>query len=449
MSARRYPFPFIGAGLANYFEYCSIYLRFEKVPDNNVIDKIKNSLPPPLEIGADDVHGHILAVTTEQFVNVQLQKLYDKKNALRSPMEEGDGTPVSYEAFEKDIERWLKDVHRLCPIEVAFRRPDEDIGGTTFSDWHQASVSEIGELFKKWAHESPDDYDDDELEYFRLIMLWVSEYSNVDVKEFMKRFYVRDHVFDLLTAKNVNGLHELLSRGIALERSFDRISQGVVRYIKTKNYDDEMIVHAVRLLIGSPHFLHYMVFHNFDNNHLVLIAILERHDSPLFERVKQVFLEDKTNDLGPFIQQMYIYAHNILQPHRRWDIMIPLYEFFMDVIIQNNAKIFDLSFYCNTLWVLQNDNTGLPVNEMLNEKFLTVCLPYGERNPAVFYNAACLYNEMGQFEIAADCILRAIESGIKDHELAFMISDVSTNALFKNMREVPALQPLLEKWSKR
>ncbi|MBL9107414.1 MAG: hypothetical protein JNL82_41375 [Myxococcales bacterium] len=58
----------------------------------------------------------------------------------------------------------------------------------------------------------------------------------------------------------------------------------------------------------------------------------------------------------------------------------------------------DLSLYCNALWVLQHDNTGRPVDPVLNDRFLAACLPWAPKNPAIFYNAACLTYEMGDID---------------------------------------------------
>lgn len=98
----------------------------------------------------------------------------------------------------------------------------------------------------------------------------------------------------------------------------------------------------------------------------------------------------------------------------------------------------DLSLYCNALWVLQHDNTGRPVDPDLNHRFLAACLPWAPKNPAIFYNAACLTYEMGDIDGTLDHLEACLAHGFQDpaqlqHERLFAPlrrSDPRFDALF-------------------
>ena len=54
-----------------------------------------------------------------------------------------------------------------------------------------------------------------------------------------------------------------------------------------------------------------------------------------------------------------------------------------------------LDHYCNALWVVQRDNTGLPIDEARSRRYLAACLPHAPANPPIHLNAAGVYAELG------------------------------------------------------
>ncbi|WP_222982697.1 SMI1/KNR4 family protein [Flagellimonas meishanensis] len=91
-----------------------------------------------------------------------------------------------------------------------------------------------------------------------------------------------------------------------------------------------------------------------------------------------------------------------------------------------------LGIFCNVLYFLQNDNTGLPVDKELNNYFLDKCLIHAKDNPAIYFNAACVYNEMKDF----DNVLMCIESAKKHYpDYEMMAEAIRTEELFSEFRE--------------
>ena len=120
-----FPFPFIGAGPATYYESCAIYIRFVRVPKPRELRAIKRAAP-------DALHAIRL----------------DGKDLLAA----GDLEPRgSHARLNEAIERWLIAAHACCPIAVAVRPEDLESGGTKLSAWHAASVKTIGTVLAGFA----------------------------------------------------------------------------------------------------------------------------------------------------------------------------------------------------------------------------------------------------------------------------------------------------------
>ena len=83
---------------------------------------------------------------------------------------------------------------------------------------------------------------------------------------------------------------------------------------------------------------------------------------------------------------------------------------------------------------MQNDNTGLPVNDELNHFFLKKALPYAEENPAIYFNAACLYNEMGDFKNVVRCIELA---KLQYNDFDIMMEAIKNESVFLEFRKDP------------
>lgn len=80
-----------------------------------------------------------------------------------------------------------------------------------------------------------------------------------------------------------------------------------------------------------------------------------------------------------------------------------------DFSMREDVKVEYLKIFCNVLYFLQKDNTGLAVDIDLNNYFLNKCMPHGKENPEIFFNAACVYNEMKDYDNVIKCIEQAKE----------------------------------------
>ena len=88
--------------------------------------------------------------------------------------------------------------------------------------------------------------------------------------------------------------------------------------------------------------------------------------------------------------------------------------------------------YCNALWVVQDDNTHLGVDEARARRYLARCLPHGPDNPAIFFNASAVLTELGDVQGALDQLRAAVAFGV-DHET--MREQLAEASLFAPLRE--------------
>lgn len=100
--------------------------------------------------------------------------------------------------------------------------------------------------------------------------------------------------------------------------------------------------------------------------------------------------------------------------------------------VTEEVRVEYLKIFCNVLYFLQNDNTGLPVDKELNYYFLEKCLFHGKENPAIYFNAACVYAEMKDF----DNVLICIEAAKKYYDgYEMMMQAIRTEPMFSEFRE--------------
>ncbi len=99
-----------------------------------------------------------------------------------------------------------------------------------------------------------------------------------------------------------------------------------------------------------------------------------------------------------------------------WDLVIVASHFVQAKRYEDTLRIFDaiierrtldLSAYCNALWVVQHDNTGLPNDEERSRRYLAACLPHAPMNPEIHLNASGVLMELGEYDDAIEELIRA------------------------------------------
>jgi hypothetical protein len=148
----RAPFPFVGAGEAEYFEWAEVHVCFTRSPRPAQREPIAVGVPPPLR-DSIDWNGPLLAVASAQGVGRYIRSAYSKKKPpvtrLTTQSRFTQASASADARFNADIERWLLEAHQVVPILLAYRRQDWEAGGTRLSSWHEESVREAAELLAR------------------------------------------------------------------------------------------------------------------------------------------------------------------------------------------------------------------------------------------------------------------------------------------------------------
>jgi hypothetical protein len=158
-----YPFPFFGAGLAQYFEWGSLYVWFEAPPPRSARAGLKKQIPEPFR-GSVEWEGPVLHPGNgDPMINLHIYTAYgelagpedeedDDEDHYLAGLEEFDGrwgpwpNERQSEAFERDIADWLVKLHREHPIAFVARREDGEAGGTKLDAWHAWSLTRFADV---------------------------------------------------------------------------------------------------------------------------------------------------------------------------------------------------------------------------------------------------------------------------------------------------------------
>ena len=148
----KYPFAYIGAGEAEYFEWAQLHLRFVHSPTLKQRKKIASIVPKPL---ADSIRFSqcYLALASEQGVGRLIESTYGKiiksPTRLTTTCRFKQAKISKTMLFNADMERFLKEAHAIVPILIAYRPSDGEAGGTVYSKWHTWSMKELPAILKK------------------------------------------------------------------------------------------------------------------------------------------------------------------------------------------------------------------------------------------------------------------------------------------------------------
>jgi hypothetical protein len=148
-----FEFAFFGAGAASYFEWAEVHVCFTRRPSKAERESIAKRVPPPLQESIQ-FSGHHVYVAAGQFAHVGIAETYP---GAGDPSDESqwDGgrwffaATEQVDAFNADIEAWLHETHKICPILTAYRMEDCESGGTDLSAWHKQSRARSAEVIQQ------------------------------------------------------------------------------------------------------------------------------------------------------------------------------------------------------------------------------------------------------------------------------------------------------------
>ena len=458
---KEFPFPFFGAGYGHYYEWAEVCIRFINKPTNEQLKQIIKLAPTPIKPSESDLSGKFLMAGSDQFVNMWIEEAYGetektdtKKGEQDEETEEEDyddyddyGEDACFDvsdeaadAFEAHIEQWLNETHAICPIEFAYRMEDGEAGGTELSAWHRKSLDHINDFITKWTNdEATFKQTEKEFDLFKYVVAGIFNFGNVAYdlvpEKLIDTFFPDQKVKRLLNKPDLTEALAYIKSNSKDGYTQDILKSELKQLIKAKNYQKiNQLTEAIIDFIHEDY--SFMLYHV---GELCDAALKEKNYNLRNKLVKQLSNKENGSTSLSGDSASCDYINNIgsfafkLHGKDTWQNAIDVYEMALDIETLASCKV-NLQVYCNVLWVLQKDNTGLPVNKILNEKILAKCLPYGPQNPAIFFNAACLYVEMLDYNKALEYIQQAKKYNYNNFN--DMIKQITkTEKMFSEFRE--------------
>lgn len=444
-TAASYPFPFFGAGDASYFEWAEVHVRFSRPPTRTEKAAIGKRVPPPLR-DSIDWEGEQLMVASGQFAHIVISDAYAADPNDKSSADDDDedfdedgeygsrfffAKTSQVTKFNEDIEAWLQFAHTKCPILCAFRHEDGESGGTKLSAWHKWSMKQLPPLLPRLEALMIENRDGCASYMLRGILAMAMENATEKSRDKVLPEHFRDWLEPgrkervALVNGNPQELVQRLQAGPIAKETLEALAEAVERCDGPK-HDKELrtLLPAALILLAQPRLpaglLVALVSAAARTLHREGVTADERHIAlqVLAEAQKQCASDGKLGD--ELANLAYWLAKN--------GLFLESLEIFERLIeLRGLAK----TTYCNALWAVMSDNNKLPVQTERAQRFLAACLPLGPENPAIFYNAACIYFELGDKERVFVNLQAAIDHHYEKPEL------MQNEPLFAPLRSDP------------
>lgn len=426
-----YNFLFFNAGKASYYEWFSLIVVFQEEPSDKEKEKIKKNAPLPF--GEIDFEEEYMSALNDINVHAEISKAYKTKDGkyMLNEFEESVGFVSSdsqVEAFNLDIERWLNKAHQISPICFAFKNDDEPHGTkiTEYSKWHQWSLQQYKTILPYFETEINNGYDkydfSEKANVIQNILTKVEEISNLEEKH-IKFLYPGKLEFKAFEKDNIKPLQSITNNNYA-----EKVIQLFNKKLKKKHsayinkYADVFLSFETLVYKGTFGTLNVILFKHFDDI-----------DSDIFKKIATNLTS--INSANSFASKGFKLVNK-----RKYKKAVKL---FAKLLIAPAEPSVESGFYTNVLWVLQNDNTGIPVNKELNQLTLQKCLPKGKEYPAIYFNACCLYVEMEDYQKAYEMIEIALANY---YDAQTMLQQIINEPMFKVFRKKTAVIHLLENY---
>lgn len=422
MEEKTYPFPFWGAGNAHYFEGASIAIRFVDKPTKSEKQQIKALIYNPFEYF--NVNGKILVANGKEMGGFyQADNETAKKN-------------------NENVEKWLLALHKLYPIQFAVRLEDGKARESELSDWHTYSLTQTQILLEQLLQEDFPKNTSNEYSVLATSLEVIFAFSNVQIEDIpekiityflpLKKF--EKLVVDFVVNEEIESVAKtFLEENLTNKKFKEDLKNLLFNYTAdiAKQKTKELLKISTYLLVSEQakeifYYLSNIILIAVEANYIPFLNTLENH------------IKNAENPLYA-VDQAGMAAYTLMAEKKAYQAALQLFEWILHRTDYKETP--NLSTYCNALWILQNDNTGFPIDVEKNHKWLAKCLAFAPQNPKVYYNAACLYVEMQDFTKAFECIELAKKH--KFNSFKAMINDMKTQSFFREFR----IDPRFEKYS--
>lgn len=433
-----YVFPFIGISQLAPSSSCQLLVKFHDAPDAGQTIKIISSAPLLLRLSEKNCHDKY----------IDILKLHGVEDEIKTQYGIGSESLI---VFQQEIETWLISVHQFCRIQIAVQPDYYDEFDTERNEWHNLSLIMSIPILEKWLQEPEEKYRSHDFEFSHL---------SIFVKEITSYLDVDEHKILIANSLKVYNPKEYTSR--ILDKKENHV---LLQLINEKQKDDEYLLQIMdelseyledTLRIDAK--IEYCTYHliKYLNNNesnkstkkypkkILTTAIhvgIENRDNGFIVEIKNYIktLPNKKILLNHLAYQTYDrYVQN-----KKWLTALTHYELILSLLDNETFGNGDYSIFCNALYVLQNDVTGLGVQFDRNRKMLSICLPMAQYNPAIYFNAATLYIEMGEYAEALINFKHYFSSSDKDKTMLY--EGLMTEKMYEGFRNCKNVKSFLNK----
>lgn len=422
-----YKFPYYNAGKATYYEWFDLIVVLKTIPTQEQQEQIKKIAPAP--VGEVFFEGEYMSVLNDTNVHADISKTYKTKDGKYMQNEDEEwasfvSADSQVQAFNLDVERWLKEAHQISPIYFAFKSEEDGVEIIQYSDWHQWSLGQYKTILPYFETEINNGYD-----YYDF-----SEKANV--------------IQNILTKiEETSSLDEIYAKflypGKLEHAAFENNNIEPLKDIKNPRYAEKTITffnknlkkrHAKNLNKYADAFLSFQTLveeHTFHDLATILFKYLDDIDTEMFKEAAKYI-----TNVNALAEEAFELAFKKSEYKKATKLFIKL------LMVPTEPSV-ESGFYTNLLWVLQNDNTGIPVNEELNQLALQKCLPKGKEYPAIFFNACCLYVEMEDYKKAYEMVEIALANYF---DAKTMLQQIENEYMFNTFRKETTVLHLLKNY---
>jgi len=414
----KFPFPFFGQGDAGYYEWFEMFVWFAApVPEAKRAALVKMA-PKLCRLDAQWPTPELLWPSTgDQWIQQHLVEEYGtaaakkkmKKAMARRDAEDGDdecdledriAQGGETKQFNADIEEWLLAVHAKQPILFAARREDGEAGGTRLGAWHKASVKMYAAVVQPV------------LEAVAQKRLGPDDLRRAAISIVVNYVGAKNVLPTLRELGDKAGDGDETTDGAYEVKAIPRTS------IWTSVAETRKAIARGEIYRGSM--IHQNAIDPTNPQHCETLLALDE------DELRALVPSECPTRVSSWrvVQSLFLCAHR-LALEGRFREALRLYDAVTCV-----PGHFDPTLYMNALWAVQNDNHHLGVMRERATVYLERCVQYGPRNPGIYYNAACVWQELGDREKAIACVRDAVRHGYdrldlvrNDAALASLASD--------------------------
>lgn len=348
-------------------------------------------------------------------------------------------------AFQLEKEAWLKSVHQYCPIEIAVQPDYYEEFDAERNEWHKQSMIMAIIVLEKWLNEPEERYrsHDFEFSHLSIFVKEVTFYLHDDehqilIERSLKVYHPMEYTSKLIDKKDSHTLLQLIDEKQNDVEYLLQVMYALSTYledvVKVDTKIEYCIYRLVKHLINPANDPSQKRYHLRTLTTAIHIGI-ENEDSQFIEEVKDCIKKLPTKKV--VLNYLAYYTFSRYMQNKKWSTALLHYELLFSMLENETLDNKDFSIYCNALYILQHDITGLGVQFDRNRKMLSICLPFAKNNPAIYFNAATLYVEMDEYENALVNFIHYFASADKDKaQLLKGLESENMYATFRNYKNV-------------